>query len=128
MENLDRPGIIELLGRLGAADDQTVLQAARELHRKVSEAGASWEEIIGRPAAVAPAPEAPPPGAAAPAAAASGGDRGDVSRIIERLLARKDLSATLREELTEMKRNAADGGLDDMDRKYVRALAKRLGA
>jgi hypothetical protein len=129
MENLDRPGIIELLGRLGAEDDQTVLQAARELHRKVTDAGASWDEIIGRPGVAAPAAEPPAAASASVAPAdAPAADRGDVGRIIDRLLARKDISSNLREELSEMKRSAADGSLDDMDRKYVRALAKRMGA
>ena len=36
MTDLDRPGLIELLDRLGADNDQAVLDAARELHRRVT--------------------------------------------------------------------------------------------
>ena len=46
MANLDRPGMIELLGRLGAENDETVLQAARELHRKISTSGLTWEQVL----------------------------------------------------------------------------------
>ncbi len=34
----------------------------------------------------------------------------------------------MREDLADMKRSIADGNLDAMDRNYIRALAKRLGA
>ncbi len=47
MVSLDRPAIIELLGRLGAESEQTVVQAARELHAKVGESGSD----LGRSAA-----------------------------------------------------------------------------
>jgi hypothetical protein len=48
-----------------------------------------------------------------------------VALLIERLLARSSISDTLREELVEFKRAIADGSFDEMDAKYVRALAKR---
>ena len=50
----------------------------------------------------------------------------ETARLIDRLL-RKGVSDDLREDLTEMKRQLADGSLDQEDRRYVRALAKRLG-
>jgi hypothetical protein len=139
MENLDRAALIELLGRLGAENDETVLQAGRELHRKVRESGATWDDLIrAQPLAAeartdaeptAEPPERKPsedqPPATAPEMRAP--DRVEITRLIERLLARKELSANLREELSEMKRALADGSLDVMDNRYVRALAKRLG-
>ncbi len=139
MANLDRAALIELLGRLGAGNDDTVLQAGRELHRKVHELGASWDDLIrAQPLAVKTQTDAEPAGeppdrkpsddrppAAAPERPAP--DRAETTRLIERLLARRELSANLREELNEMKRALADGSLDAMDSRYVRALAKRLG-
>ena len=129
MADLDRAGMIELLGRLGAESDETVLQAARELNRKLGESGLSWGDLIrvnfdaaGTEAQPTEAPiEAPAEGDAAPAGKAG------VVRLIDRLLARKTLSDTLREDLTEIKRTIADGTFDEMDAQYVRALAKRLG-
>jgi hypothetical protein len=124
MASFDRAGFIELLDRLGAENDATVLEAARELHRKAAQSGLSWDELLTleldgheEPAEEAAAPE-DVEGVSA--------DSAETLRLIERLL-RKDLSDTLREDLAEMKRNIADGSFDAMDRRYVRALAKRLG-
>jgi hypothetical protein len=106
----------------------------------MSEAGARWEDLIGSPTPAAdagaherhaqtqPVRAAPDGGAAAATGEGSSAERSETARLIERLLARKDLSSNLREELAEMKRTVADGPLDAMDSRYLRALAKRLGA
>jgi hypothetical protein len=124
MASFDRAGFIELLDRLGADNDATVLEAARALHRKATESGLSWDELLtldseDYPEAVdeAPAPDDP---------ATVSTDNAEAVRLIERLL-RKGISETLREDLAEMKRNIADGSFDATDRRYLRALAKRLG-
>jgi hypothetical protein len=135
MANVDRPGLIELLGRLGAESDEAVLAAARDLHRKVSESGSTWEELLRADfdAAGAVADDEPldetatDETAAEPDGALSAADKTEAGRLIDRLLARKNLSSTLREDLTELKRVHAEGGLDAMDSRYIRALAKRLG-
>ena len=54
-------------------------------------------------------------------------DKAEAARIIDRLLARKNLSSNLREDLAEFKRTLSDGSFDEVDSRYVRALAKRLG-
>jgi hypothetical protein len=136
MANLDRPGIVELLGRLGAEDDATVLAAARELNAKVSQSGLTWNELLRANLDVADADadaeqedalgdetEAP----AEQAGGLSAADKAEALRLIDRLLARKTLSSTLREDLADLKRGIADGSFDAMDSRYVRALAKRLG-
>lgn len=118
MTGEDRAALIELLDRLGSSDDAAVLDAARALHRKVVEAGLSWDDIIGLESA-APVDEDV-------TAAAPGPDADEITRLIDRLL-RNGVSETTREDLAEMKRQLADGSLDNEDRRYVRALAKRLG-
>lgn len=138
MASLDRPAIIELLGRLGAESEQTVVQAARELHAKVGESGLTWDDLL-RPdseiggadaerqdASLDAASDADQPVEAAGALSAS--DRAEAARLIDRLLARKNLSSTLRGDLDDFKRMIADGSFDATDSRYVRALAKRLGA
>ena len=69
MANPDRAEFIELLGRLGAKDDRTALEAARALDRSVREAGLAWDDLLrpeGEPEA-GPAPAfAAPPAAPAP--------------------------------------------------------------
>jgi len=119
MTGEDRAALIELLDRLGSSDDATVLEAARALHRKVAEAGLSWDDLIELESA-APVDEDD----AVAAAPSPGAD--ETARLIDRLL-RKGVSENTREDLTEMKRQLAEGSLDQEDRRYVRALAKRLG-
>jgi hypothetical protein len=134
MANLDRLGIVELLGRLGAQDDATVLATARELHAKVSQSGLTWNELLRANLDVADADaehedalgdetEAP----AEQEGELSAADKAEVLRLLDRLLARKGLSSTLRGDLADLKRGIADGSFDAMDSRYVRALAKRLG-
>jgi tellurite resistance protein len=134
MANLDRPGIVELLGRLGAQDDATVLAAARELHAKVSQSGSTWDELLRANLDVADADAEPEDtlGDEAEKLAEQKGelsaaDKAEALRLIDRLLARKTLSSTLREDLADFKRGIADGSFDAMDSRYIRALAKRLG-
>jgi hypothetical protein len=126
MTDADRAALIDLLERLGSGDDATVLEAARALHRKVTESGSSWDDLIRLDTSVeAPATEE---GEAErdEAAAALSPDAAETTRLIDRML-RKGVSESLREDLTEMKQQLADGSLDEDDRRYVRALAKRLG-
>jgi len=118
MENVDRAALIELLDRLGSNDDATVLEAARALHRKAAESGLSWDDLIR----LDRTDDEP----AADAAPLTSPDADETTRLIERLL-RTDLSENLREDLAEMKRQLADGELDQEDRRYVLAVAKRLG-
>ena len=119
MTNVDRAALIDLLDRLGSDDDAAVLEAARALHRKAAESGLSWDDLIRLDAAddeptADDVPVASPP------------DADETTRLIDRLL-RKGVSDDLRGDLTEMKRQLADGSLEQEDRRYVRALAKRLG-
>jgi hypothetical protein len=134
MAKLDRAGIIALLDRLGAEDDATVLDAARTLHRQLSEAGTSWDELLRVDLNAATDTPSGQPDAAGDAASeislddpSSATDSAETARLIERLLARKGISSTLREDLDDLKRALTEGSLDASDHRYVRALAKRLG-
>lgn len=124
MPDLDRSRLVELLNQLGDEKDETALAAAREAGRIVRDAGESWTSLL--------APEERESAAAGletvPAASkAPSGDQSDISRVVERLLARKDISETLRSDLTDFRQAIAAGKLDKMDADYIRALAKRLG-
>jgi hypothetical protein len=142
MASLDRPAIIELLGRLGAESEQTIVQAARELHAKVGESGLTWDDLLrpdpeigGADAERKDAPldaslnETPDPDQPVETEGAlSAANKAEAARLIDRLLARKNLSGNLREDLADFKRAIADDSFDATDSRYVRALAKRLGA
>ena len=119
MTSVDRDALIELLDRLGSTDDATVLEAARTLHRKAAESGLSWDDLLRLD------DEAPAANEVEEAAPASP-NADETTRLIDRLL-RKGVSESTREDLTEMKRQLAEGNLDQDDRRYLRALAKRLG-
>jgi hypothetical protein len=135
MASLDRQSIVELLGRLGEDNEQTVVQAARELHAKVADSGLTWNdllrpesEIAGADADVSPDATSDADRPAETAGEPSAADKAEVARLIERLLARQNLSSTLREDLADIKGTIVDGTFDATDSRYVRALAKRLGA
>jgi hypothetical protein len=124
MTSLDRAALIDLLDRLGSSDDATVLEAARALHSKAAESGLSWDDLLrlDQPDEDAAADESGE-GQASPVASPGATE---TVRLIDRLL-RKGVSDNLREELLEMKRQLGNGELDQEDRRYLRALAKRLG-
>ncbi len=136
MNESDRIYLLERLERLGAEDDAEALQAARELAARVSESGLDWDELI--------APEDPPEGdfasdgyddedygedeaeEGAEDDAPLEGDGSEEMQILQKLLERKGASRALKEELQEIRREAAAEGLSDMDRRYLRALDARL--
>lgn len=126
MTDADRAALIDLLERLGSGDDATVLEAARALHRKVTESGLSWDDLIRLDASAGALAEEEGEAEQGEAAAALSPDAAETARLIDRML-RKGVSESLREDLTEMKQLLADGSLDEDDRRYVRSLAKRLG-
>ncbi len=134
MTEAERLLLLERLERLGAEDDADALQAARELAAQVAESGLDWDDLI--------APEDPPDDAfdfdeLDPDDDADAGDgaeaeplpedRGDDMQLLTRLLERKGLSRNMKEELQELRREAGQQGLSEIDRRYLRALAKRLG-
>jgi hypothetical protein len=121
MTDVERAALVELLNRLGSEDDATILEAARALHRKAAESGLSWDDLIrpDRADGETTADDGQEAAFASP-------DAAETTRLIDRLL-RKGVSDDLREDLTDMKRQLGDGSLDQEDRRYVRALAKRLG-
>ncbi len=133
MNESERMYLLERLERLGAEDDAEALQAARELAARISDGGLDWDELI--------APEDPPEGDFDAADfdleeegeddAEDGppleGDGSSEVQLLQKLLERKGTSRALKEELQEMRRDAAsEEGLSDMDRRYIQALAKRL--
>lgn len=122
---IQRSEIVDLLQQLGVADDQAALSAARELDRRIREAGLNWDDLLSDETIGATDEEAPAEDDG-PAERSESVHAGDAPRILDRLLARKNLSPELREELRRLKADVAAGEFDAADRQYVRALAKRL--
>jgi hypothetical protein len=133
METLERDQIIGLLERLGDEDDAAALEAARDLHARVSAAGTTWDSLLapdGQPEAEPDEPDDEPEEEeeeeVAEETPVDMADQ-DALAIIARILARKDISAQLREELEDYKKDIAEGEFEDMDRRYLRALDARMG-
>ena len=131
MPFMDRESFIHLLDRLGDADDASVLAAAREIHRRMGEAGIGWDELLIRPdmeeetatdlpAVAAPALELEDDSHSIPA-----GDAEDAA-LIDRLLADLPLSPDTRQELMDLKGDIAAGEFTAADSRYLRNLAARL--
>ena len=121
-ETLDRDELIGLLNSLGSEDDAEALAAARRAQALVSEAGVSWDELLVPEESADEEPteaEEEPPAEAAEKNAES-------LALIGKLLARKDISQELREELEGYKADIAEGDFTEADRKYLRAVSQRL--
>ncbi len=147
-EDLDRDQIIGLFERLGGERDEDILEAAREIHARVTAAGVTWDALLA-PGAAADDEMAEPAEAdgedaafaeadgedaafaeadgedAAPTPARDRGNKESLA-LIARLLAKPDISKDMREELQGYKEDIAEGEFEEMDRKYLRALHARL--
>ena len=137
-EDLDRDGMIGLLESLGSERDEEVIEAAREIHARVTAAGVTWDALLAPVGtAVDEAFEEgtadeeaaePAEGDGEDAAPAAPRDRGNKESLalIARLLAKSDISKDMREELQGYKEDIAEGEFEEMDRKYLRVLYARL--
>ena len=151
MPYLDRSGFIDLLEKLSTGSDAEVLAAAREIGRRLEEAGTEWDSLlVAAPGATAPdaleeyddpdieiggfeirdgrrEPERPladlPPLPERLAVLYS-----EELNLIDSLLRRVNLSRETRRELTDLRADIAADEFAEMDRTYLRDLAARLNA
>lgn len=139
---LDRDELISLLESLGSDNDDEVLAAARVLDTKVKAAEAEWSALLA-PGIGADGEDTG--GAGHAPGLESGldlGDLGDLDELpkeesarnaeslalIEKLLAKRDSSEALRDELEGYRADIAEGEFTERDHRYLRALCKRLSA
>ena len=128
MAELDRSEMLGLLERLGAADDQEVLASARSLNARVAEAGLTWDDLLRanpRSLESVDADEDLNDEDAGPQPVVVG-EKADDAKLIDQILARKGVSKEMRQSLAELKRGLSDGTTDASDRRYIRALARRM--
>lgn len=143
---LDRDELISLLESLGSDNDDEVLAAARVLDTKVKAAEAEWSALLA-PGNGADGEDTGGAGHAPglESGLESGLDLGDLGNLddlpqeesarnaeslalIEKLLAKRDNSEELRDELEGYKADIAEGEFTERDHRYLRALCKRLSA
>lgn len=128
MPLIDRPSFIALLNALGSAKDEDALAAAREIDRRIKEAGVAWDDLL-RPAT----DDRAPAGDHDDAPAADAGDdvidptqaASDLA-LINELLASDQISEETRSDLKDFAEDIAHNRLRVADSRYVRALYKRL--
>lgn len=122
---MDREHLIELLERFGAAEDATVLGAARDAHALIAGAGLTWGHVINGPDTAEDRADdgRDEVGEELPDEDL---DSGEALQIVTRLLARADLYEETREELLVYKRDIESGEFDTAEQRYLRALDRRL--
>ena len=151
-ETLDRDELAALLARLGDDDDAAALRAAREAHARVAAAGLSWAALLAPAddadaedalevadvadaadaadaddaADAGEADEADAAGEVGAAGAEGAGTDAESLALIGQLLARRDVSQELRDELDGYKADIAAGEFTEADRRYLRAMHRRL--
>ena len=154
-EGLDRNEMLSLLNRLGDEDDAVVLSSARDLQARLVAAQVSWDDLLvpdappedmnqGEPSEDEGLAETERDEATdeveQDADSEEDSDRPASSKrtsrrrttdtqalkLINQLLERRDISKSLREELSGYKEDINEGEFDDADRNYLRALHRRL--
>ena len=143
-----RNDVIELLNRLGSDRDEDVLEAAREVHARITAAGTTWEELLVPDDAAAESDdiddaaddeiddtaddeiddtESPDPEDETTLSTTEMGAKDAESiALIDKLLAKSDISTDMREELKGYKTDIAEGEFEARDRRYLSAIYKRL--
>ncbi len=154
-EPLSRDDAIELLKNLGGERDEDVLEAAREIHARITAADMTWEQLLVSEDGAdepddfddadefddddtgeddtgeddeSPDPEDKDESPDPEDEDAKPARAKDVESLalIEKLLAKSHISADLREELKGYKTDIAEREFDARDRRYISAIDKRL--
>jgi hypothetical protein len=136
-QNLERDTVIELLGRLGDEDDESVLAAARSLHATVRAANVDWNDLLlpdgdmeddlGDDDDIEDSDEIEDDHEIEEDIAESLVTDGAESLVsIDRLLGNPDVSAALKEELEGYKEDISENLFTTSDAAYLKALAERL--
>ncbi len=128
-EPLKRDEVVGLLKRLGSEPDEEVLEAARQVHARITAAGMTWDELLIPDQAADDTDDAPYEDLedeSAEPAAETVGKNAESLTLIDKLLAKSGISPDLREELKGYKADIAEGAFREADRRYLRAISERL--
>ncbi len=130
-ERLERDKFIDLLNRLGSDQDDDVLEAARQLHAYVTDAGVTWEDLLVSDEVDHNGDDAEhhleeEENESAEPTAERAKEDADSLALIDKMLSRPGVSESLREELESYKEDIAEGEFEQSDRQYIRAVYERL--
>ena len=113
-----------LLRRLEGPDEKDVLEAAREIARRMKEAGISWDDLLVPPARGDETEKADPDAGAGDPLSAE--DTTEARSEIAALLAMDGISDATRGEIDDLRGDLGEGRFGKADLRYVRALRARL--
>jgi len=126
--DLDRDNIIRLLNQLGSDKDEDILTSARALNAQMTGANADWNDLLVGQAEPVAEEEVVVEEEDTSEDSNNGKSLSDVEaiKIIDRLIAKEDITEYMKEELEDYKTDIADGEFQASDRSYLLALNKRL--
>ncbi len=146
-EPLKRDEIVGLLKRLGSEPDEDVLEAARQVHARITAAGMTWDDLLVPDQAADDTDDTDDTDDAddaddtddiddtgyedledesAEPTAETAGKNAESLTLIGKLLAKSGISQDLREELEGYKADIAGGDFGEADRRYLQAISARL--
>ena len=136
-DDFDRDGLIALLQQLNSDDDEKVLAAARALRGGMRASGKTWDDLLRQESdglnAVDDSSEDIDDSeddvdeTSEDTQTSSGSiDNDEALKLIDKMLKKFKVSASMREELEGYKEDIADGEFDANDRQYLKALHARL--
>jgi hypothetical protein len=155
-EPLERDDIVGLLKRLGNEPDEEVLEAARQVHARITAAGMTWDDLLIPDQAddetedfdeaddsddtddaddsddtddaddAEYEDEEDEEDEGAEPTAETAGKNAETLTLIGKLLAQSGISQDLRDELEGYKTDLAEGDFREADRRYLQAISERL--
>jgi len=132
-EPLVRDDIVALLKKLGSDRDEDVLEAAHQLHARITAAGVNWEELLASDDQAAAetghagdSEQSEPSHEDTETTAKTVADDTQSLMLIDKMLAKPDISEDFRGELEGYKADIAEGAFEESDRRYIGALYERL--
>ena len=137
-DDFDRDGLISLLQQLNSDDDEKVLAAARALRGGMRASGKTWDDLLRQSNDESHAKEEDadvddddidetedePQKNKASSSGSMSND--EALKLIDKMLKKFKVSASMREELEGYKEDIADGEFEAKDRQYLKALHSRL--
>lgn len=124
MSQLDRNQLIVLLKRLEGPNERDVLEAGREIARRVRDAGVSWDDLLAASDRGIEAEKTEPSSAAGETLSAE--ETAEARSEIEAVLALGGISDATRGEINDLRGDLGEGRFGKADLRYVRALRARL--
>ena len=140
-QKLEREAVIELLGRLGDENDDTVLATARSLHAVIQEANVNWDDLLVPDGSVDTGSYEDEEVEDGNVVSASYEDEeveddefvqspvtdsSESMALINKMLNASNVSDALREELQGYKEDISENEFTTSDAAYLKVLAERL--